>query len=601
MTQSKRVLEVRNLSVALQTERMTRTIIDQVTFDLQSAQVLGIIGEAGAGKTVLARALANGLQEPLHIAGGQIFYRSRDFRSIPKSELRRLCGSEIGYIGANPSGSLDPTVPVGQQIVAKLRAVEPSLTRCEAKERVLEVLEAVHIPSPKVRFDERPFQFSGGMMQRIMIVDALVSRPTFLIADNITQALDVTVAAQINRLILELRDSFSTAIVYISSSLPTVCAVADEILVLQDGRIIESTKPKNLIAGPKHNYTKRLLTQLPRIWAAGFIAPQPKSAPLLLQVVDVAKTYRARKRGSFAGYNEVKAVRGVSIEVKEGENLGIVGESGCGKSTLTRLLAWLEAPDQGSIFFQGQNLKQLRRHELKNMRKSFQLLLQDPYSCLPARVPIWRIIAEPLRIHGLGTKAEIRHRVEEAMVEVGLDPSTGNELTVGLSAGQRQRVNIARALVLKPKLLILDETLSSLDPIEQSRLLELFDCLQKAHQFTYIFISHDLALVRKVCQRIAVMYLGRFVEIVSNAALFENPGHPYSRALLSAVPTLDDNPFKAGEHLLDGEPPSPVDVPPGCSFRSRCPSAQPICAVRDPENYSSNQFESIACHLKRSA
>ncbi|HKU24192.1 MAG TPA: oligopeptide/dipeptide ABC transporter ATP-binding protein, partial [Candidatus Sulfotelmatobacter sp.] len=320
-----------------------------------------------------------------------------------------------------------------------------------------------------------------------------------------------------------------------------------------------------------------------------------------LQVADLAKTYRVRKRGSFAGYNEVKAVRGVSVEVREGENFGIVGESGCGKSTLTRLLAWLESPDQGSIAFQGRNLKQLRPHELKKMRRSFQLLLQDPYSCLPARMPVWRIIAESLRIHGTYSKAEIRGRVLEAMEEVGLDLRLGNELTVGLSAGQRQRVNIARALVLKPKLLILDETLSSLDPIEQSRLLKLFDRLQKVHGFTYIFISHDLALVRKVCHRIAVMYLGRFVEIASNATLFENPGHPYSRALLSAVPTLDDNPFKSGDHLLDGEPPSPVHVPPGCSFRSRCPSAQSICAIRDPEIYALSRMESIACHLKSPA
>jgi len=592
-----RILEVRDLTVRLDRPKENKTILDGVSFDLHAGEVLGIIGEAGSGKTVLARALVSGLSEPLRLAGGQVIYRSRDLLTLPKSELIRIRGNEIGYIGANPTGSLDPTVPIGEQILEKLRAVQPQLSKAEARDRVLEVLTAVRIPSPEVRFHEFPFQFSGGMMQRVMIVDALVTNPTFLVADNITQALDVTVAAQIIRLIQELREKFSTAIVFISSSLPVVSGVADEILVMQGGKIVESAVPSSLISRPGHPYTRSLLQRLPRIWGAGIEVPRAIASPPLLEVVDVAKTYRVRKKGSFAGHNEVKAVRGVSLEIREGENFGIVGESGCGKSTLTRLLAWLERPDRGTIAFQGRDLGGLSSRELVEMRRSFQLLLQDPYSSLPAHIPVGRIIAEPLLIHGSGSKRTVRDRVVAAMEEVGLEAALENQLTVGLSAGQRQRINIARALVLEPKLLILDETLTALDQVEQSKLLELFGRLQRDHGFTYIFISHDMALVRKVCHRIAVMYLGRVVELADNATLFGNPGHPYSRALLSAVPTLDDHPFKAEDHLLDGEPPSPVHIPEGCSFRSRCPSALPACRVTDPEGASWADEGLVACHL----
>ena len=589
-------LRVENLCVGPRADTDVK-ILDDLSFELEAGRVLGLIGEAGSGKTVLARALVNGLAGPLVTRRGRVLFDGRDVLRLSAAELTGIRGNRIGFIGSNPGGALDPTAPIGSQIVEKLRSVRPELSRSAATRQVLAVLNAVRIPSPEVRFHEFPFQFSGGMMQRVLIVDALVTGPEILIADNITQALDVTVAAQIIRLIREFRDQRRTAILFISSSLPIVKTIADEIMVLRAGRIVERAKPEALIANPQHDYTISILRRLPRIWGADIKPPAARDAPTLMSVRNVERTYRVRKKGAFAGMNAVRAVRGMSLDIRAGENIGIVGESGCGKSTLTRLLAWLEQPDNGVITFEGRNLSQLNRRELTKMRRSFQLLLQDPYSSLPARMPVGRIIAEPLLIHRLCPRRDIKQRVRAAMTEVGLDHALENRLTVGLGAGDRQRINIARALVLEPKLMILDETLSALDQIEQSRLFELFDRLQQAHGFTYIFISHDMALVRRVCHRIAVMYLGRVVELADNKTLFENPSHPYSRALLSAIPTLDEHPFKARDYLLEGEPPSPVHIPPGCAYRSRCPRALDKCKTHDPGARPAPDGGLVACHL----
>jgi len=584
-------LAVSNLCVDLHLADQTRRIVDDVSFSLERGAVIGLVGEAGSGKSVLARALVRAIASPLEIAGGKVVFEGRDVLSLDRHGLTTVRGNRIGFIGANPMGSLDPRLPIGHQIVEKLRCVQPGIGRAEARDKVLDLLGRVRIPSPSARFHEAPFQFSGGMMQRVMIVDALVSDPSLVIADNITQPLDVTVAAQIIRLIDDLRASLNTAFLFISSSLPVVAQIAEHTLVMQRGRIVEQGRTAELAANPQQAYTRTLLSRIPSIWK-DVTAPTATEGEPVLTVDNVTRTYRVRRRDSFNAHNEVKAVRDVSFTVKAGENFGIVGESGCGKSTLTRLLAWLEQPDDGRIAFLGKDLSHLSTRSMKEMRKSFQLLLQDPYGSLPAGMPLQRIIEEPLLIHGVDRRQAAR-LAQEAMAEVGLDAELADRLPVGLSAGQRQRINIARALVLEPRLLILDETLSALDQVEQAELLDLFKRLQASHGFSYVFISHDLALVRRMCHRIAVMYLGRIVELADNATLFEHPHHPYTRALLSAMPTLEDNRFPRPQYLLDGEPPSPIDLPLGCSFRSRCPRAESDCQSIDPpllalagENYA---------------
>jgi peptide/nickel transport system ATP-binding protein len=604
MSARKTVLEVKDLTVQLQREYgAARPILSAVTFSLAEDQVIGIIGESGSGKTVLSRALVNWIRPPLKVTSGSVLYRGRDLMSLPEREMQHLRGREIAYIGSDPGSALDPTLPIGAQIVEKLCAVNPSLSRSEAEAQTLRVLDAVRIPSARQRFHEYPFQFSGGMMQRVLIVDALVTNPAFLVADNITQPLDVTVAAQILRLLRELQRDFNTAILFVSSALGVVNEIADSVLVLAGGRVVEEQPVQSLVSAPQHNYTRQLINDVPRIWREAGVVPSVAAVErsalpeTVLSVDDVTKAYKVRDRNRLFGHQLVQAVRGVTFNAYRGENLGIVGESGCGKSTLSRLLSHLEAPDRGRILFKGQDIARMSAKQILGLRKRFQLLLQDPYSAIPPHLHIGRTIAEALRVHGGLSRKEIDERVRSAMAEVGLPAEVHDSLPVGLSAGQRQRVNIARAMVLEPELLILDETLSALDQVEQRKLLALFERLQARHGITYIFISHDLSMVRRVCNRIAVMYLGRIVELASNEATFFNPGHPYTRALLSAVPVIEEKPYKTETYLLEGEPPDPIDIPPGCSFRTRCPFAFDPCASEDPLLLSRGPSDFAACHL----
>jgi len=603
MSARKVVLEVKGLSVQLQRgEDPAAEILSDVAFTLAQDEVIGIIGESGSGKTVLSRALVNWVREPLRVTSGSLLYRGRDLLRLPESEMQRLRGREIAYIGSDPGSALDPTLPVGAQIVEKLCAINPSLTRSEATAQALRVLDAVRIPSPKQRFHEFPFQFSGGMMQRAMIVDALVTNPAFLVADNITQPLDVTVAAQILRLLRELQRDFNTAIIFVSSALGIVNEIADSVLVLASGKVVEEQPVRTLVSAPKHDYTRQLIRDVPRIWSDGGASGPASAEPAggretVLSVRDIAKSYAVRDRRRLFGRRTVQAVRGVTFDAYKGENLGIVGESGCGKSTLSRLLSHLEPPDRGQILFKGQDIAHMSSKQVLALRRRFQLLLQDPYNAIPPHLNIGRTIAEALRIHGGLSRKEIHERVRSTMAEVGLPAEVHDSLPVGLSAGQRQRVNIARALVLDPELLILDETLSALDQVEQGKLLALFERLQARRGITYVYISHDLSMVRRVCNRIAVMYLGRIVELATNEATFFNPGHPYTRALLSAVPVIEERPYKAETYLLEGEPPDPIDIPPGCTFRTRCPFAFDRCAAEDPVLLRRGAADFAACHL----
>jgi peptide/nickel transport system ATP-binding protein len=588
------LLSIKGLSIDLLRETETRPVLRGIDLDIYGNRVLGILGESGSGKTTLAKAMIGWVTPPLEVSAGSIHFRERDLL-VPA--VARQARTRIGFIGADPGNAFDPTLPVGVQIAEKLRAVSPETSMAEAKRRVVALLDAVRIPSAARRYEEFPNQYSGGMLQRAVIVDAMINEPDLLICDNIIQPLDVTVAAQIVRLLRELRQRMSAAIVFISTSVPSIAEVSDEVVVLAGGEIVERAGPEDIARRPQHSVTRELVARTPRIWT-GEKVPEPSAhhEQPILQVLDITKTYRVKNRDSLFGRQSVQAVRGVSFDVFQGDNFGLVGESGCGKSTLSRLLSWVETPDKGSILFEARDIADMTGRERFAMRRGFQLLLQDPYNCIPPHMPIGRTIGLGLAIHGVGRR-EIASRVRDVMAEVGLLPEDANRLPVGMSAGQRQRVNIARALILEPRLVILDETLSALDPVEQGRLLNLFERLQARHNLTYLFISHDMAMVRRVCTRIAVMYLGKMVEIADTGGVFYDPGHPYTKALLSAVPTLDERPYRTSDVLLDGEPPSPIDLPPGCSFAARCPEALDLCRVKEPPLWTRVPGRLSACHV----
>lgn len=596
------ILDVRDLSVTVGSSADAPKVLEGISFTLAERRILGVIGGSGSGKSVLAKAVVNWLDEPLRAASGQVLFENRDVLRMDKAAMRLLRGKGIAYVGGNPGGALDPTMTVGAQIIEKLRAVEPGVSRAEARERAIGLLEAVHIPSPAQRFDEYPFQYSGGMMQRAMIVDALISNPRLLVADSITQPLDLTVGAQILKLLRELTGKFGTAVLFISNSLPTAADIADDILVLDAGRATEMQATPNLIASPRSQTTRELIDELPTLWTddtRSRLKPVADEQKPIMSVRDVSRHYVLASRALLGtGQKRVlKAVRNVDFDIYQGENFGIVGESGCGKSTLMRLLTALERPDTGTINFEGTDIFVQNAAGMRAFRRKLQLVLQDPYNSLPPRSAIGAIIGEPLVIHGLASRKAMRARVLEVMGEVGLPKELYEELPSTLTAGQRQRVNVGRALILQPKVMLMDETLSALGQTEQGQLLDLFERLQVQHKLTYIYISHDIAMVRRVCARVAVMYLGEVVELARNERLFFDPGHPYSKALLSAAPTLEQRRYHAADCLLEGEPPSPINLPVGCAFASRCPRVFDRCRVESPLLQSRGGIDRAACHL----
>jgi len=591
------ILSVHDLTVGPEDEGKP-AILDGISFDLASHEVLGIFAETGGGKSILSRALANWLPSSLRYRRGDIRFKGRSILSADGGSLIKP-GREIGYIGSRPQSSLDPTIPVGPQLVEKLRAVKPDMRKADAEQKILKLLSEVRIPSPQERFHEYPTKYSGGMMQRAMIVDALSTDPAIIIADNITQPLDVTIALQVVRLLKQMAERHGVSVLFLSSSLPALNQMSDRILVLKDGKPVETGRMSDIVHAPSTDYMKGVIEQIPRIWISTespVVSARSADEPVM-SVRDVKRTYLVRRPGHFNSYNEVQAVRGITFDVMARDNIGIVGESGCGKSTLTRLLAALEAPEQGEIMFQGKPLNMGSGRALKESRRHFQLLLQDPYNSLPPRMTVGRMIEEGVRIHELARGSDLRARVLKAMEDVGLPSHLYDSLPNSLSTGDRQRISVARALVLEPSLLILDETVSALDQAEQNKLLSLFSRLQREKNLTYIFISHDLAMVRRVCTRIAVMYLGEIVEIADNRNLFYSARHPYTKALLSAIPTIEDNPYDSSKLLLEGEPPSPINIAPGCSFASRCPFAMKICREKAPALTAVSPSAAVACHL----
>jgi peptide/nickel transport system ATP-binding protein len=648
------LLDVEDLRVSFSTDDGVVEAVQGLSFSVERGKTLGIVGESGSGKSVSTQAIM-GLS-PFAQITGRAEFEGRDLLGMSEDELREIRGARISMIFQDPLTSLHPLYRVGWQIAEAIHAHE-TVSKKAAAARAVDLLKMVGIPQPDQRANDYPHQFSGGMRQRAMIAMALALRPALIIADEPTTALDVTVQAQILELLADLQKQFETAIILITHDLGVVADVADDVVIMYAGRVMERADVRSAFREPHHPYTQGLLESIP-VYAsrAGRLQPIKGNPPsslraattcpfaprcphvqdaclvepppleqvghtpghlsacilpadrvgrvaaeagaravslagdatnhdLLLEVTDVVKHFPV-KGGSFIarGKQLVRAVDGVSLQVRKGETLGLVGESGCGKSTLARLMTTLIQPTSGSIRFKGKEMTTLSRREMRPLRRQLQMVFQDPYGSLNPRRRVGSILGDPFAVHKVLARDKRKQKVQELMKVVGLSPEHYNRFPAEFSGGQRQRIGIARALALNPDLIVCDEPVSALDVSIQAQILNLLEDLQGEFGLTFIFIAHDLSVVRHVSDRVAVMYLGRIVEMGPAEDIYVRARHPYTASLLSAVPApdVDSTAGKKERVLLSGGVPSPINPPSGCHFHPRCPKAQDICSREVP-------------------
>lgn len=663
------LLTIADLHTEFPTRRGTVRAVDGVSLHVDAGERVGVVGESGCGKTTLALSLLGLIPPPGRIRSGCIHFEGDDLLQMNDDELRQVRGARLAMSFQDPMTSLNPLTKVGDQIEEAMRA-HHRFSRREATQRVVPLMERVHIPDARHRTVDYPHEFSGGMRQRLMLAMATANEPSLLVADEPTTALDVSTQAEIVGLLKELNAHLGMAIMLITHDMALVASLCDRVVVMYAGRVVEEGPAHEIFAHPEHPYTWHLLRSVPRpdapsrqrlvdidgrppdlselpsgctfhprcafredrcrddepplepvragqrasCWvlmrnvshtaarlAATDNSPTPppdghdnpqsategptqadrcdeSPAAPILEVVEIAKHFPS------AGSGPIRAVDGVSFQLRKGETLGLIGESGCGKSTLARVITQLIPATSGRVLFEGRDLTRLHRRELRQARTNLQIVFQDPFSALNPRLSVGELIAEPLRNLGIKRAARRRH-VAKLLSTVGLDPSHADRYPHEFSGGQRQRIGIARALSPDPSVLVCDEPVSSLDVSVQAQLINLLKRLQHDLGLSSIFIAHDLGVIRHVSDRVAVMYLGRIVEVAPVRELFDHPQHPYTEALLRCVPipdpTLEDRRQGAG---LRGEVPSAADPPPGCRFHPRCPIARApgICHDEDP-------------------
>ncbi len=534
------LLNVQNLSVSFQSRGSSIEAVKKVSFDLYKGETLGIVGESGSGKSVTAKTIMRLLDSPpAHIKQGKILFMGESILDKTEQEMESIRGRDMGMIFQDPMSSLNPTIRIGKQIEENI-IKHQNVSKSEAKKRGIELLELVGLPHPKERYIQYPHEFSGGMRQRVMIAIALACEPALLIADEPTTALDVTIQAQILQLMKNIQKKLGTSIILITHDFGVVAGMCDRVVVMKDGEVVETGTTENLFAHPEHPYTQKLLNALPKLHEK----KKPKKASLqhpswdpsqpLIQVEHLQQHFH------IAQGNVLKAVDDISFSIYQGETLGLVGESGSGKSTTGRSILRLHDPTDGSVLYKGLPVHRLNKKEMKQMRSHMQMIFQDPYSSLNPRFKVMDIIGTALDLHHLTkTRDERRARVEELLELVGLKKSHAYRYPHEFSGGQRQRIGIARALAVEPQFIVCDEPLSALDVSIQAQIVTLLEDLQQHLGLTYLFIAHDLSMVKHICDRVAVMYAGNVVELAESEELYSNPIHPYTKSLLEAIPIPD--------------------------------------------------------------
>ena len=670
-TPSDILLEVRNLETSFFTEDGILPAVRGVSLTLRKGKILALVGESGCGKSVTAFSLLQLLRHPGQITGGSIRYHAPDGKVIDLARLKEgdddlyaIRGAGLGMVFQEPMTALSPVHTIGNQLVEALLLHQP-ITPAEAEKRVVEMLRKVGIPAPETRLRQYPFEFSGGMRQRVVIAMALLNNPPVIIADEPTTALDVTIQAQILNLLMAAREEGNRGILLITHDLGVVAQTADEVAVMYLGKIVEQGPVREVLRDPRHPYTRGLLRALPGLHESGSrlatipgsvpglariprgcsfhprcpaaqkglcdagdfppledltpsrrvachradeiraqtlwpndpepAAENPSSVPktpatpaALLSLRGVGKAFPLGKKTFFRRRPPtlLHAVSEVTLDIFPGETLGLVGESGSGKTTLVRTLLGAFPPSSGKIHYHPTPDRTVPLHTLhhrawKPLRRELQMIFQDPFSSLNPRFTVEEIVGEPLLLHEKLSRRKIRERVRTMLTRVGLNPDMASRYPHAFSGGQRQRIGIARALILEPRLIVADEAVSALDVSVQAQIINLLKDLQDAMRLTTIFVAHDLSVVRHLCDRVAVMYAGRLVEVGPTADLFQAPRHPYTRLLLSSVPEPD--PDQPMNRTVTGEPADPANLPRGCSFHPRCPECFNPCREQRPD------------------
>jgi peptide/nickel transport system ATP-binding protein len=558
-------LAIQGLTVAIPRRDGSITPVRDVSFEVQAGEVFGIVGESGAGKSTVGAAITRLLDFPARIAAGSIRLNGDELADCPDRAMCRIRGRRIGTVLQDPLTSLNPVLSVGRQLMGAIR-LHSGTGRTAARARAADLLAQVGIPEPERRLDQFPHQLSGGLRQRVAIAIAVSAQPELVIADEPTTALDVRVQSELLKLIRTLCRAHRTAVILITHDLAVINEVADRVAVMRDGHIVECGWTRDILSSPAHEYTRLLLNAVPRAdRTVGRFdlaeAPRRKATaggrhgpPLawfrvraatgasdaIIEVSNLTKRYPLRGARRRDNNRQQTAVENVSFSIRAGEALGLVGESGSGKTTLARLLCGLEAPDEGSIRYGNLEISRLSHDRTLRARcLDMQMLFQDPFSSLNPRLRIGEQLSEPVRVHRLAERSRIDGVVREILESVDMPRDAGSKLPHQFSGGERQRICLARSLMMRPRFLICDEPTSSLDVVIQAHILNLLKDLQARFELTILFISHDLAVVRQMCDRVAVMKGGRLCEIAEVNALFDSPRHAYTRELIEHIPRLD--------------------------------------------------------------
>ena len=537
---SEKLLTVNDLSVSFITGDSEFQAVKGVSFHVNKGEIVGIVGESGSGKSVTARSIMRLLPSPpSFLKSGTIEFQGKNLITQTEKQMESIRGKDISMIFQDPMTSTNPTIRIGDQIAEGL-IKHQGLSKKEAHASTIQLLKLVGIKNSEERYNQYPHEFSGGMRQRVMIAMALACNPSLLIADEPTTALDVTIQAQILSLMKQMQERLGTSIILITHDLGVVAGMCDRVIVMKEGEVVEQGTTEEIFANPQHPYTKRLLNALPKLHEK----KEPKVTPNLAEDLNVhvplVEVKNLSKHFELGKGNILKAVNDLSFQIYPGETLGLVGESGSGKSTTGRTLLQLHEPTDGEVLYKGVPVSRLTKFELKSMRRHMQIIFQDPYSSLNPRKKVLDIIGEALNLHKLTkSKGARRARVEQLLELVGLEKEHALRYPHEFSGGQRQRIGIARALAVEPQFIVCDEPLSALDVSIQKQIVDLLKDLQQRLGLTYLFIAHDLSMVKHISDRVAVMYGGKIVELAESEELYANPQHPYTKMLLNSIPIPD--------------------------------------------------------------